>query len=155
MDKRTDRFPLCSTGPRSLWGRCPDPLQLKSQTTQAGHGYRWPITAFPFIPFQSQEIQKVEAVGCILIQHFNFTTFWYSMFVFFSCLFFFLLKTDPNFPNRYINYLLSCISTIQIAQNFLWKCRHQPSKLGSDWRSASYISAWCLGVNEYHVLVNA
>ena len=41
-----DRFPLCSTGLRSLWGRCPATPQLKSHTTQAGHGYRWPLTAF-------------------------------------------------------------------------------------------------------------
>ena len=39
-DGRTDRFPLCSTGLRPLQGRCPAPPQLKSQTTQAGHGYR-------------------------------------------------------------------------------------------------------------------
>ena len=30
---RTDRFPLCSTGPRSLRGRCPAPPQPKSHTT--------------------------------------------------------------------------------------------------------------------------
>ena len=29
-----------------LRGRCPAPLNLKSRTTQAGHGYRWPLTAF-------------------------------------------------------------------------------------------------------------
>ena len=45
-DGRTDRFPLCSTGLRPLRGRCPAPPQPKSHTTQAGHGYRWPLTAF-------------------------------------------------------------------------------------------------------------
>ena len=27
-------------------GRCPAPPQPKSHTTQAGHGYRWPLTTF-------------------------------------------------------------------------------------------------------------
>ena len=45
-DGRTDRFPLCSTGLWPLWGPCPVPPQLKSHTTQGGHGYRWPLTAF-------------------------------------------------------------------------------------------------------------
>ena len=45
-DGRTDRFPLCSTGLRPLWGHCPAPSQLKPLSTQAGHGYRWPLTAF-------------------------------------------------------------------------------------------------------------
>ena len=39
-DGWTDRFPLCSTGLCPLRGRCPAPSQLKSHTTQAGHGYR-------------------------------------------------------------------------------------------------------------------
>ena len=41
MDGRTDRFPLCSTGlcPLRALGAGAPP-QLKSHTTQAGHGYR-------------------------------------------------------------------------------------------------------------------
>ena len=45
-DGRMDRFPLCSTGLRPLRGRCPAPSQPSSLPTQAGHGYRWPLTAF-------------------------------------------------------------------------------------------------------------
>ena len=33
-------------GPKALRGRCTAPLQLKSHTTQAEHGYCWPLTAF-------------------------------------------------------------------------------------------------------------
>ena len=41
MVGQTDgQIPLCSTGLRPPPGRCPAPPQLKSHTSQAGHGYR-------------------------------------------------------------------------------------------------------------------